>query len=232
MSRKILKPTFELGTRAYIAILTICFTIIILAACSLAIYTIYQVTKNQTATNEPTNSMDDKYKDVYNISAILSPETLRKRGVLEPVIQQKKKKCFDYVKKYKALAEKEEELYGIPASITLAQGLLESDAGESRLARENNNHFGIKCFSRNCKKGHCSNFTDDSHKDFFKIYQNIKESYRAHSLLLLKDRYKPLFDLATNDIKGWANGLLKAGYATDKKYANKVILIAKWLSTV
>ena len=60
--------------------------------------------------------------------------------------------------------------FGIPASITLAQGLLESNNGESRLTTKNNNHFGIKCFSRKCKKGHCSNFSDDSHKDFFRKY--------------------------------------------------------------
>lgn len=72
------------------------------------------------------------------------------------------------------MAKEEMKTYGIPASITLAQGLLESNAGESKLAVDNNNHFGLKCFSRQCKKGHCSNFTDDSHKDFLKFSRNLR----------------------------------------------------------
>jgi len=227
MITKSIKPKFELGTRAYIAILTICFTIIILAACSLAIYTIYQVTKHQPVTTEISTSVDNKYKGIYNISAILSPESLRKRGVPEYIIQQKRKKCFDYVKKYKALAEREEKLHGIPASIKLAQGLLESDAGESRLAKENKNHFGIKCFSRKCKKGHCSNYSDDSHKDFFLKYSNINDSYRNHSKFLQKPRYKELFKLEMNDYKGWTKGLQQTGYATDIQYSHKLSQIIK-----
>ena len=118
----------------------------------------------------------------------------------------------------------EMDKYGIPASITLAQGLLESNVGESKLATRNNNHFGMKCFSKSCSKGHCSNFTDDSHKDFFRIYKSAWESFRAHSLLLKQSsRYQPLFQLKSNDYKGWARGLKKAGYATDPKYAEKII---------
>ena len=119
--------------------------------------------------------------------------------------------------------------YGIPASITLAQGLLESNAGASKLARLNNNHFGIKCFSRNCKPGHCSNYTDDSHKDFFRKYKGAKESYRAHSLFLQRSRYKHLHQLGTKNYKDWAHGLRKAGYATDKKYAPKLIKLIEVL---
>lgn len=135
----------------------------------------------------------------------------------------KRKKQKDYVKRFAASAKKEMEKYGIPASITLAQGLIESNCGESRLATKNNNHFGIKCFSRSCKKGHCSNFTDDSHKDFFRNYKSVWESYRAHSVLLQKARYKSLYKLNKNDYKGWARGLKKAGYATDPLYADKLI---------
>ena len=136
----------------------------------------------------------------------------------------KRKKQLDYVKKYAPLAKSEASLYGIPASITLAQGLLESNVGDSRLARKNNNHFGIKCFSRKCSKGHCSNFTDDSHKDFFRKYANVSASYRAHSKLIKNGkRYRSLFKLEKTNYKGWANGLRKAGYATDKKYGIKLI---------
>ncbi len=136
---------------------------------------------------------------------------------------RRRKKRINYVNKYAGIAQKEMDLYGIPASITLAQGLLESNAGESRLAVKNKNHFGIKCFSRRCKKGHCSNFNDDHHKDFFRIYPSVLESYRAHSKFLQASRYQKLFKLKQTDYKGWAHGLKKAGYATDPRYGYKLI---------
>lgn len=135
----------------------------------------------------------------------------------------KRQKQQAYVDRFAKAAQMEMLKYGIPASIILAQGLIESDAGESRLAMENNNHFGIKCFSRTCRKGHCSNYTDDSHKDFFRIYKSTWESYRAHSHLLQADRYRSLYKLDKKDYKGWAMGLKKAGYATDKYYGEKLI---------
>lgn len=136
---------------------------------------------------------------------------------------EKRKKQEQYIKRYAKVAQAEMDKYGIPASITLAQGLLESNAGESKLAVKNNNHFGMKCFSRKCKKGHCSNFQDDSHKDFFRIYESSWESFRAHSQLLKAKRYAALFKLNKNDYKSWAHGLKKAGYATDKNYGYKLI---------
>ncbi|MBK7872079.1 MAG: glucosaminidase domain-containing protein [Saprospiraceae bacterium] len=135
----------------------------------------------------------------------------------------KRRKQEAYVKRFANTAQAERDKFGIPASIILAQGLLESDAGDSRLATQNRNHFGMKCFSRSCKKGHCSNYTDDSHKDFFRIYKNDWESYRAHSYLLQADRYRNLFKLDKKDYKNWALGLKKAGYATDKHYGEKLI---------
>jgi len=119
----------------------------------------------------------------------------------------KQQKQMAYVRRFAKVAKNEMQQYGIPASIKLAQGLLESQAGASTLATKNNNHFGIKCFSKSCQKGHCRNFSDDSHKDFFRNYPTAWESYRAHSLFL----------------KEWAFGLQKAGYATDKQYAQKLI---------
>ena len=220
MSRKTTAARFEIGQRTLTAVLTICITLIILAISSLAIYAIYKATGGLT-----TSQTTSKYDNIYNISAILSPDVLVKRGVPQRIIEQKRETCLRYVERNKPLAQREEKLYGIPTTITLAQALLESDAGESRLAREHNNHFGIKCFSRNCKKEHCVNYSDDSHKDFFKTFASIEESYRAHSLLLLKQRYKPLFQLSANDIEGWARGLQRAGYATDKRYAEKLMAI-------
>ena len=138
---------------------------------------------------------------------------------------EKQKTVYRYIKRYADVAVSEMEKYGIPASVTLAQGLLESDAGESRLARINNNHFGIKCFSKDCSKGHCANFTDDSHKDFFRKYKSSWESYRAHSQLLMGRRYRHLKKLGNENYRDWARGLKKAGYATDKHYAEKLINI-------
>ena len=135
----------------------------------------------------------------------------------------KRQKQLAYVKRFAAVAQTEMKKFGIPASVTLAQGLLESNVGESSLATRNNNHFGIKCFSRNCRRGHCSNYTDDSHKDFFRTYKSPWESYRAHSLMLYHNkRYKHLFDLKSHDYKSWSYGLKKAGYATDPNYGEKI----------
>ncbi|MFN7115244.1 MAG: glucosaminidase domain-containing protein [Saprospiraceae bacterium] len=135
----------------------------------------------------------------------------------------KRRKQEAYVKRFAKVAQTEMEKFGIPASIVLAQGLLESDAGDSKLAVKNRNHFGVKCFSRSCRKGHCSNFTDDSHKDFFRIYESPWESYRAHSHLLAAPRYKHLYKLGRTDYRAWAMGLKRAGYATDKFYGEKLI---------
>jgi len=141
----------------------------------------------------------------------------------------KRKKQETYVKRFALVAKAEMEKYGIPASIILAQGLIETNAGESKLSVRNNNHFGMKCFSKKCRKGHCSNFTDDSHKDFFRKYKSAWESYRAHSHLLNAKRYRHLKKLGTKDYKGWAKGLRKAGYATDKRYAEKLINLIETL---
>lgn len=130
--------------------------------------------------------------------------------------------ALDYIERFHDIAEGEMQKYGIPASISLAQGLVESRAGDSKLARRNNNHFGIKCFSRRCKKGHCSNFTDDTHKDFFRVFASPWESWRAHSQMLASGRYTKLKRYG-RDYRQWAYGLKAAGYATDRTYAEKLI---------
>ncbi|MEL6638783.1 MAG: glucosaminidase domain-containing protein [Bacteroidota bacterium] len=164
-----------------------------------------------------------------NLTFVLSPDYAQRKRVPEAVVAVKMAKCYRYVQRFAPVAKAEMNKYGIPASITLAQGLLESNVGESRLTKANHNHFGIKCFSRKCRKGHCSNFTDDTHKDFFRIYQSSWESYRAHSIFLQGKRYAPLKDLGTTDYAAWARGLRKAGYATDKRYAEKLIQIIEAL---
>lgn len=128
----------------------------------------------------------------------------------------------DYIQRYGKIAREEMQKYGVPASISLAQGLIESRAGTSKLAMNNNNHFGMKCFAKNCKKGHCSNFTDDTHKDFFKKFANPWDSWRAHSQLLSSGRYSKLKKHGRN-YRNWAYGLKSVGYATDRTYAEKLI---------
>jgi len=132
----------------------------------------------------------------------------------------------NYVKAYKDLAIEEMILYKIPASITLAQGILESGSGTSRLAVESNNHFGIKCHTE--WKGPKIFHDDDEKQECFRKYDNPAQSYRDHSLFLTeRSRYSFLFKLRKNDYKGWAKGLQKAGYATSKTYSKKIIKIIK-----
>ncbi len=114
------------------------------------------------------------------------------------------------------------QAYGIPASITLAQGILESGMGYGRLATEANNHFGIKC--HNGWTGKRIYHDDDRKGECFRVYKNPETSYRDHSLFLKsRSRYDFLFDIRTSHYKAWAKGLKKAGYATDPKYPDKLI---------
>lgn len=130
----------------------------------------------------------------------------------------------EYIKKYAPVAVSEMHRSGVPASITLAQGMLESRYGLSSLAAEGNNHFGIKCH-RNWG-GRTMRVNDDAPNECFRVYDSAEESFRDHSdFLRYQDRYKALFELKPTDYKGWAKGLKKAGYATDPKYAEKLIKI-------
>jgi flagellum-specific peptidoglycan hydrolase FlgJ len=129
-----------------------------------------------------------------------------------------------YIERFSQTAISEMDKYGIPASISMAQAIVESRSGTSTLAVRNNNHFGIKCFSKSCAKGHCSNFTDDHHKDFFRKYTGPWESWREHSNFLMKHRYHTLLKYGKN-YKAWAKGLREYGYATDESYDKKLIAI-------
>ena len=138
---------------------------------------------------------------------------------------QKRNKVYeDYIHKYRGIAVDEMKHYRIPASITLAQGLLESGAGKSELARKSNNHFGIKCGGS--WDGRSVRHDDDARNECFRAYKHPKDSYRDHSKFLRSGaRYAFLFRLKITDYKGWARGLKKAGYATDPQYANRLINI-------
>lgn len=127
-----------------------------------------------------------------------------------------------YIQRFARIAQAEQKKFGVPASISLAQGLIESRAGNSKLAVNNNNHFGMKCFSKHCRKGHCTNFTDDTHKDFFLKFSTAFQSWDAHAKLISSGRYKHLKRYGA-DYRRWASGLKAVGYATDRTYAQKLI---------
>lgn len=128
-----------------------------------------------------------------------------------------------YIDQYKAIAIEQEKLYGIPAPITLAQGILESGAGLSGLAQNANNHFGIKAFNSWSGEIYLA-WDDEPQKSRFRCYASAKDSFEDHSLFLKNNsRYSFLFNISKYDYRSWANGLQKAGYATSKNYAKAVI---------
>jgi mannosyl-glycoprotein endo-beta-N-acetylglucosaminidase len=131
-----------------------------------------------------------------------------------------------YIEDYKDIAMVEMQRYNIPASITLAQGILESGSGQGRLARYGNNHFGIKCHAT--WNGKTITHDDDEKSECFRRYKYAYESFEDHSQFLIKrGRYSSLFELNPTDYESWAHGLKKAGYATDPAYAKKLIALIK-----
>ena len=129
---------------------------------------------------------------------------------------------LDYISKYKETAKKNMVQYGIPSSIILGQGILESGAGTGPLSTLANNHFGIKCHKD--WNGPSVKYDDDEEKECFRKYEQPGESYKDHSLFLTgRAWYQPLFKLPKDDYKQWAKGLKAAGYATDPKYPDKLI---------
>ncbi|WP_158990557.1 glucosaminidase domain-containing protein [Mucilaginibacter sp. L196] len=128
---------------------------------------------------------------------------------------------LQYIERFKAIAIQEMNLYGIPASITLAQGLYESGSGNSELAKNANNHFGIKCTSD--WKGKSYYKDDDNKNDCFRVYDRPEDSFRDHSNFLKRKNYAHLFELDKNDYQGWAYGLKAAGYATNPRYPQLLI---------
>lgn len=134
---------------------------------------------------------------------------------------EEKISAVEYIEKWREEAIRQMALHKIPASITIAQGLLESGNGNSRLAIQGNNHFGIKCHSD--WKGATIHEDDETSNECFRKYKNASESFEDHSLFLQKKRYESLFTLDITDYKGWAHGLKKCGYATNPKYPQLLI---------
>lgn len=136
--------------------------------------------------------------------------------------QNYKKQDVVYILKFAEIAIQEMYKYKIPASITLAQGLLETSGGQSELVKNSNNHFGIKC--KNTWKGKVYLYSDDEYMECFRKYDSAEDSYRDHSIfLIIRKNYEFLFRFLITDYKSWAYGLKKAGYATNLDYAKLLI---------
>ncbi len=167
-------------------------------------------TERVVRVKEPVKARDNRAEE---------PET-----AIVPATIPYSERVANYIDEFSGIAKEEMLQYGIPASITLAQGILESGAGAGELTLKANNHFGIKCHTG--WQGDRVYHDDDERGECFRKYNDPKYSYRDHSLFLTqRSRYKDLFSLRKDDYKGWAKGLRKAGYATDPRYPDKLISI-------
>ncbi len=194
--------------RLFLGILAILF----LASCSSSRKVTINKKKQKGVTVEPKSEKLPSVKQIQHVKK------------LERGNKSLNKHTLQYVRKYAPLAVLEMHKYKIPASITLAQGILESGNGRSQLASKSNNHFGIKCHTG--WKGERVYHDDDAKGECFRKYKYVRTSYKDHSnFLSTRRRYAGLFKLRKTDYKGWAKGLKKAGYATDKKYPKKLIKI-------
>jgi flagellum-specific peptidoglycan hydrolase FlgJ len=198
------------------------FTIIVLASCSSSKPTI-ATTRKAAAVQKPRVAATKKSTPVKPIGKNY-PST----NVTTEVIQSTSKTFVtsdlinSYILQFKDIAVGNMQKYGIPASIILAQGILESGAGKGDLAIEANNHFGIKCHKD--WLGESVRHDDDSAQECFRKYPEAADSYRDHALFLVgKKRYETLFTFEKDDYKAWAKGLRAAGYATDPSYPDKLI---------
>ena len=191
-------------------IFLVVFVVSLVFSCGSKKSTVYTSTKNkpkQERVSKPTNSNET---DILNM-----PERTRNASEFSGTPTE------IYIQLYAPIAQNEMRLYGIPASVTLAQAILESGSGKGRLSVEANNHFGIKCHEWTGAKIY---HDDDASQECFRKYNDPRYSFRDHSLFLTeRKRYYKLFDLKVTDYKGWARELKAAGYATDKKYPNKLI---------
>ena len=181
-----------------------------------------RTTKKTTSTKS--YPVTKRYPD--KTAPVNSPKETKSPGSEILVATSKVKATTEDVKKYisdfKETAKSNMKSHGVPASITMAQGILESGAGFGQLAKEANNHFGIKCHTG--WTGESVKYDDDAEQECFRKYKDPAESYRDHSTFLSsRKRYENLFKLDKGDYEAWANGLKKAGYATDTLYPSKLI---------
>ncbi|MDX1272233.1 glucosaminidase domain-containing protein [Bizionia paragorgiae] len=189
----------------------ICLSVLVLSCGSRKkVVTSKTKTKTERVTRQPKTPTEEKV-------VIVAPKEESK-----PVSSGYANATEAYIANYSGIAKDEMRDYGIPASITLAQGILESGSGNGRLSVEANNHFGIKCHRE--WTGDKIYHDDDAAQECFRKYKHSKYSFRDHSLFLKeRKRYAGLFKLAIDDYEAWAKGLKAAGYATDRKYPDKLI---------
>jgi flagellum-specific peptidoglycan hydrolase FlgJ len=179
--------------------------------------------KVQTTKKAPTTQVQKHKRKVEGPTEIVIDQK-EKTEMLEATskIKVTKEVVLAYINKYKKAAQDNMKKYGTPASITLAQSILESGAGTGLLCKLANNHFGIKCHKE--WSGPFVRYDDDAAQECFRKYESAEESYKDYSLFLTsRPWYAPLFKLPKDDYKAWARGLKKAGYATDPKYPDKLI---------
>lgn len=189
-----------------------CFCLLFLASCGASKNTTKRKKNPGVVLNEPKPA---------TLPSVNEKEITKNLAKKNPRLN---KQTLAYIRKYAPIAVKEMHDYRIPASITLAQGILESGRGQSELALKSNNHFGIKCHIG--WQGERVYHDDDEDQECFRKYQFVETSFKDHSEFLSKrKRYSFLFDYNIQDYKKWARGLRKAGYATDPKYPNKLIKI-------
>ena len=191
---------------------------------ALSLISIFILSCSVTKTIRPkTNEVDPEVIPKKEAVVVVKEKVVVKKSI-EVVQLSQEQKAQAYIDKFAPIAQDEMRQYQIPASITLAQGILESGVGFGRLAVEGNNHFGIKCH-RGWNGGKVFH-DDDAKGECFRTYDDPAESYRDHSIFLSgRQRYAFLFKLNKKDYIAWAKGLKKAGYATDPKYPKKIISI-------
>ena len=197
---------------------TVLLVFLILGACSSSKPTIRTSKKTTPVTRNVKKPISKKPITEVRSENRPEPEVLEATSKVKVTTAM----VLQYIDDFKDTAKNNMKEYGVPASITLAQGILESGVGTGSLSQQANNHFGIKCHKE--WNGPSVLHHDDAADECFRKYNDPAESYRDHSLFLTtRSRYDFLFDLPTGDYKAWAKGLKKAGYATDPKYPDKLI---------
>ncbi|ARV16409.1 glucosaminidase domain-containing protein [Polaribacter sp. SA4-12] len=191
----------------------------------IVLYCVFLLLLASCGSSKKTNESKKDAGIVLNESKPVKLPSVNEKELTKKLIKKNpklNKQTLAYIRKYAPIAVKEMHQNKIPASITLAQGILESGRGRSELALKSNNHFGIKCHTQ--WKGERVYHDDDEAGECFRKYQYVETSYDDHSAFLTqRKRYAFLFNYGAKDYKKWAKGLKKAGYATDKKYPNKLI---------
>lgn len=161
-----------------------------------------------------------------NLGFALNPNYVREQGISAAIVAHKRQICADYIEMFMPIAKEEARLFGVPAAITMAQALLESDAGARDLAALENNHFGLKC----AKKGgaaRCAKFMEGGQTVYYQVFASPWFSFRANTKLLKSSKYGHLLQLEGTDYENWAYGLQAAGYNNSPKYGQQLIAIIR-----